>query len=52
MLEKGWAGRDQLDQTYTRIRREVDEAIKWAESCPYPDPSELLEGVYGQSGGE
>jgi pyruvate dehydrogenase E1 component alpha subunit len=48
MLEKRWAGRDQIDQTYARIRREVDEAIEWAEHSPFPDPSELLTDVYEQ----
>jgi pyruvate dehydrogenase E1 component alpha subunit len=48
MLEKRWAGRDQIDRTYARIRREVDEAIEWAERSPFPDPSELLTNVYEQ----
>ena len=55
MLERGWAGQAQLDQTHARIREEVDAAIEWAEHSPYPDPSELLEDVYeptGAAGGE
>jgi TPP-dependent pyruvate/acetoin dehydrogenase alpha subunit len=48
MLEKRWAGRDEIDRTYARIRRDVDEAIEWAERSPFPDPSELLTDVYEQ----
>ena len=46
MLSKGWTSRDEIDETCTRIRREVDEAIAWAEASPYPDPSTLERGVY------
>jgi TPP-dependent pyruvate/acetoin dehydrogenase alpha subunit len=28
------------------ISRAIDEAIEWADNSPYPDPSELLDGVY------
>ncbi|MBM3746374.1 MAG: thiamine pyrophosphate-dependent dehydrogenase E1 component subunit alpha [Acidobacteria bacterium] len=48
MLEAGWTTREELDQAWTALRREVDEAIEWAERSPYPDPSELLENVYEQ----
>lgn len=46
MLEQGWADAQSLDQVHTTIRREIDEAIEWADKCPYPDPAELLDGVY------
>ena len=26
--------------------RSIDEAVEWADNSPYPDPSELLDGVY------
>jgi pyruvate dehydrogenase E1 component alpha subunit len=54
-----WRARDPLDRLerrlsdaaavagiQERVRREVDEAVEWAESSPYPDPSELLKNVY------
>ncbi len=47
MIEKRWATRDHIDQTYARIRRVADDAIEWAERSPYPDASELVDGVYG-----
>jgi pyruvate dehydrogenase E1 component alpha subunit len=46
MLEKGWAVQSDLEDARTRIRREVDEAVAWAEASPFPDPSTLLEGVF------
>jgi pyruvate dehydrogenase E1 component alpha subunit len=30
----------------SRIEAELDEAVAWAESQPYPDPEECLTGVY------
>ena len=48
MLEQGWAGQADLDRERAAIREEVDAAIAWAEASPYPDASELLDGVYEQ----
>jgi len=49
MTEKRWATREQIGRMHEEIRREVDEAIEWAEQSPYPDASELLDNVYEQS---
>jgi pyruvate dehydrogenase E1 component alpha subunit len=46
MIEEGWAGRAELDEVQAGIRREVDEAVAWAENSPYPDTATLLDGVY------
>jgi len=46
MIEKRWATADDLAQMHTAMTKEIDEAIEWAEKSPYPNPSELLEGVY------
>jgi pyruvate dehydrogenase E1 component alpha subunit len=46
MLANGWAAPDELDGVESGIRREVDSAVEWAENSPYPDASELLDGVY------
>jgi pyruvate dehydrogenase E1 component alpha subunit len=29
------------------VRKEVDEAVAFAEASPYPDPATLTDGVYG-----
>lgn len=49
MLKRRWADRKALDDVQARVRREVDEAIEWAENSPYPDPSELCDGVYDEA---
>jgi TPP-dependent pyruvate/acetoin dehydrogenase alpha subunit len=49
MLEREWAGRAALDRVHAQVRREVDEAVEWAEKSPYPDPSELLDHVYDEA---
>jgi len=46
MLDQGWATQSELDDVHSRILREVDEAVAWAENSPYPDAATLLEGVY------
>lgn len=46
MLKKGWVDQKTIDGVFDEIREEVDGAIEWAEKSPFPDPSELLDGVY------
>ena len=46
MIEKRWTDPASLDQMDSAMTQEIDQAIEWAENSPYPDPSELLEGVY------
>jgi TPP-dependent pyruvate/acetoin dehydrogenase alpha subunit len=46
MLENRWAGAADVDRMNAEITQEVDAAIEWADNSPYPDPSELLDGVY------
>lgn len=46
MLDRGEATEEAISQLFAGIRREVDEAIEWAEASPYPDPSTLAENVY------
>jgi len=46
MLSEGWANDAELASIDAGIRKEVDEALAWAEQSPYPDPSTLEEDVY------
>jgi TPP-dependent pyruvate/acetoin dehydrogenase alpha subunit len=46
MIEKHWADAADIDRMNGEITQEVDAAIEWADNSPYPDPSELLDGVY------
>jgi TPP-dependent pyruvate/acetoin dehydrogenase alpha subunit len=46
MVDRGWIEAAQLEALRASLRREVDEAIVWAENSPYPETSELLDDVY------
>lgn len=46
MLERRWSDEAALAAAREGIRKEVDEAVEWAEASPYPDPAELTEHVY------
>jgi pyruvate dehydrogenase E1 component alpha subunit len=46
MLDEGWAAQSELDDLHSRVRREVDDAVAWADASPYPEPASLLDGVY------
>lgn len=46
MIENRWAGPAEIERMYAEIDREIAEAIEWAENSPYPDPADLLDGVY------
>jgi pyruvate dehydrogenase E1 component alpha subunit len=46
LLAEGWAEREEIERLRAQVRREVDEAVAWAEASPFPDPATLLEGVY------
>jgi TPP-dependent pyruvate/acetoin dehydrogenase alpha subunit len=43
---RGLVDADALLAMESRIEAELDEAVAWAESQPYPDPEECLTGVY------
>lgn len=49
MIDRGFASREEIDSLYASIRREVDDAIDWAEASPYPDPKDLERDVYEES---
>ncbi len=46
VLEQGLLGEDELDAIDERVKREVDEAVRFAESSPFPAPEECLTDVY------
>ena len=46
IVEKQWATVEELSQMNAAMTKEIDEAIEWAEQSPYPDASDLLDGVY------
>lgn len=46
MMEWGFLSEAALGDLNRRIAAEVDDAVSWAEQCPFPDPATLPEGVY------
>jgi TPP-dependent pyruvate/acetoin dehydrogenase alpha subunit len=36
----------EIESLHAAVRKEVDEAVEWAEASPFPDPATLLEDVY------
>ncbi len=46
MLDNSWLDPDGVTDFYAGIRREVDEAVEWADASPFPDPATLTDNVY------
>ena len=49
LLDNNWATEESLKAVEKEIKAQVEEAIKFAEESPLPDPSELYEDVYVQT---
>ena len=47
--EKKLATDKQIEEIDNRVKKVVDDSVKFAEESPYPDPSELYKDVYVQS---
>ena len=50
LIDSGVASRDELDDTWAKVRAELDAATVFAEESPFPDEDQLLVGVF--TGGE
>ena len=48
LLEEGIATEAEVKEIKDKIKIEIDEAVKFAEESPYPDPSALFEDNYLQ----
>ena len=46
LFEQGFISTMEKDDIYKRINQEIEEAIKFAEEAPYPEPSELMTDVF------
>jgi len=46
LTTRGIATEAELQDVEARVTREVDEAVRWAEQSPYPDPEACLDDVY------
>jgi len=48
MLKEKMATEDDIKAIKVKIKAEIEEAVKFAEESPYPDPSELYDDNYLQ----
>jgi pyruvate dehydrogenase E1 component alpha subunit len=48
LRENKWITDKQLEAIEEKVKKEVDECVKFAEESPLPDPSELFKDVYVQ----
>ena len=48
LVESGVTDRDELDEIGQRAAVEIEDAINFAESSPFPDPATVAEGVYAE----
>ena len=46
LLEMGILTQEKIEELDGTIERELDEAVRFAEESPFPDPSELTQDVY------
>ncbi len=49
LVEQGTLSEEEADAIVARIKAEMDEAVRFAEESPDPDPSSLLEDVYTEA---
>lgn len=48
ILDEKWADETWFEEVAAKVKQEVEEAVKFAEESPWPDPSELYKDVYVQ----
>lgn len=48
ILKEKIASEEEIKQIKSRVKKEIEEAVKFAEESPYPDPSALYEDNYVQ----
>lgn len=48
LVESGVTDQEELDEINQRAAVEIEEAIHFAESSPFPDPASVLDGVYAE----
>ena len=48
LLDNGWATEPELEGMDEAVKKQVEEAVKFAEESPYPTVDELWKDVYKQ----
>lgn len=45
LLERKWTTEDEIKAMFARVDKQIEEAVKFAEESPFPDPSELYTDI-------
>lgn len=48
ILKKKYATATEIEAINTRIEKQIDDCVTFAENSPYPDDSELFKDIYAQ----
>lgn len=48
ILEKKHAGEDWIEEINKKVKEQVEDAVKFAEESPFPEPEELYKDIYVQ----
>ena len=48
ITEEKWADDAWFEEIAAKIKAQVEEAVKFAEESPFPEPEELYKDVYAQ----
>ncbi len=46
LAERAVLSSEGAERVVEEVKREIEEALRFAEASPYPDPSELMTDVY------
>jgi pyruvate dehydrogenase E1 component alpha subunit len=49
ILTNGIATQEELDAIDERVKKQVDDSVKFAEESPWPQPEEAFEDIYVQA---
>jgi len=52
IIERGLGTQELVDSLELQVKAEIDDAVKFAEESPYPDPAELMTDVLAETAGE
>jgi TPP-dependent pyruvate/acetoin dehydrogenase alpha subunit len=47
LIEKGYLDEKKKIEIENKVKKEIEDAVKFAESCPEPEPVSIMSGVYG-----
>lgn len=52
IIERGLGTQELIDSTEEQVRKVIDDAVRFAEDSPYPEPAEMMEDVFAKTAGE